>query len=143
MMHYLQELDGSVFYVEADTAGEMFPVMFLRRWLPPDYFDEIEYIYLFRSKVTDAGLAQLQGLTSLQRIYLNNTQVTDPGLAHLQGLTNLRRLDLEYTQVTDAGLAHLQGLTSLQVLHLENTQVTEVRLAELRKALPKCQIYGP
>ena len=91
----VQELDGSVFYVEADPASEMFPVTFLRRWLPPDYCDEINYV------------------------------------------------DLSRTEVTDAGLAHLQGLTSLQVLYLDSTQVTDAGLAELRKALPKCQIFGP
>ena len=80
----IQELDGSVSYVEADPASEMFPVTFLRRWLPPDYFDEIVYVNFSRSKATDAALAHLQGLTSLQRLYLNNTQVTDAGLAELR-----------------------------------------------------------
>ncbi|HEV7222461.1 MAG TPA: leucine-rich repeat domain-containing protein [Pirellulales bacterium] len=115
----IQELDGRVSYVEADPASEMFPLTFLRRWLPPDYFNEIKYIALYRSKDTDAGLAHLQGLTSLQRLYLDNTQVTD------------------------AGLTHLHGLTSLQGLYLDNTQVTDAGLAALRKALPHCQIFGP
>jgi Leucine-rich repeat (LRR) protein len=140
----IQELDGDFSYVKADPASEMFPITFLRRWLPPDYFYEIEYVNLSRSKVTDAGLAHLQGLTSLQGLVLDKTQVTDAGLAHLQGLTSLRGLYLENTQVTDAGLAHLQGLTSLQELYLNNTQVTDAGLAELRKALPNLQIMdGP
>jgi hypothetical protein len=44
--------------------------------------------------------------------------VTDAGLAHLARLTSLQELNLESTQVTDAGLAHLAGLTSLQELDL-------------------------
>jgi hypothetical protein len=44
--------------------------------------------------------------------------VTDAGLAHLARLTSLQTLVLSETQVTDAGLAHLAGLKSLQSLNL-------------------------
>jgi internalin A len=88
--------------------------------------------------VTDAGLAHLAGLTSLQELNLWDTQVTDAGLAHLAGLTSLQAepvghagdgcgagplgraeepaiADLIWKRtVTDAGLAHLAGLKSLQ-----------------------------
>jgi Leucine-rich repeat (LRR) protein len=114
----IDKFGGSVRYGEL-AAGERFPVTFLRRWLSPDYFDEVEEVDLTGTQVTDAGLAHLQGLTGLQGLWLINTQVTD------------------------AGLAHLQGLTGLQVLSLDNTQVTDAGLAKLRQALPKCAIIGP
>ncbi|MFP6657003.1 MAG: hypothetical protein VB853_02415 [Pirellulales bacterium] len=41
-------------------------------------------------------------------VTLNNTKVTDAGLAHLSGLTKLERLWLTRTQVTDAGVKKLQ-----------------------------------
>ena len=44
---------------------------------------------------------------------LRRTKVTDAGLVHLKGLTELRGLFLYYTNVTDAGLVHLKGLTEL------------------------------
>ena len=65
------------------------------------------------TKVTDAGLAHLKGLTQLQSLNLGFTKVTDTGLEHLRRLTKLQRLNLNYTKVTDAGLEYLNGLTKL------------------------------
>ncbi len=42
-------------------------------------------------------------------VYLDCTKVTDAGLVHLKGMTNLRRLNLIYTNVTDAGVKKLQA----------------------------------
>ena len=68
--------------------------------------------------------------------------MTDAGLAHLKSLTTLQALNLfSCPQVTDAGLAHLKRLTALQVLNLEHCyQVTHAGLAYLRKYLPQCRI---
>ena len=63
------------------------------------------------TSVTDAGLANLKGLTNLSASTSSGTSVTDAGLAHLKGLTNLSKLVLADTRVTDAGLANLKGLT--------------------------------
>jgi hypothetical protein len=68
-------------------------------------------------------------------------RVTDAGLARLQGLTGLQQLDLtSCRQVTDAGLAHLKGLTGLQQLNLECERVTDAGKAVFRAALPGCKI---
>jgi len=71
---------------------------------------------------------------------LHQTRVTDAGLEHLKGLTKLRYLHLDYTKVTDAGLEHLKGLTSLTELDIHNTKVTDEGVKKLRKALPNCKI---
>lgn len=89
-------------------------------------------------QVTDAELAHLERLTTLQALSLNETHVTDAGLAHLKRLTNLHELDLRHTQVTDGGLAHLAALMSLQELSLDATQVTDAGLTHL-KALPRLE----
>jgi hypothetical protein len=138
----IEELGGGVSYAES-AASERFPVTFLRRWLPPDYFDEIAFVNLSYTQVTDAGLVHLQGLTGLQILGVYNTHVTDAGLAHLEGLTGLQRVSLSSTQVTDAGLVHLQGLTGLRDLYLNGSQVTDAGIAKLRMALPNCRIIGP
>ena len=71
-------------------------------------------VSLRKTKVTDAELVCLKGLTNLEELELERTKVTDAGLEHLQGLTKLQWLGLAGTNVTDAGLEHLQGLTKLQ-----------------------------
>ena len=47
--------------------------------------------------------------------WLDGTKVTDAGLEHLKGLTQLHKLGLNNTKVSDAGLEHLNGLTQLQM----------------------------
>ncbi len=81
-------------------------------------------------KITDAGLAHLQGHPSLGSLNLTQTQVTDAGLAHLHDL-KLVYLDLRATQVTDTGLAHLSGLTTLTHLDLRGTEVSDRGLEHL------------
>ena len=93
---------------------------------------DINVLKLSGTEITDAGLAHLKGLSSLQLLFLNNTQVSDVGLAHLKGLTSLQRLYLNYTKVSDAGLEHLKGLSSLQELFLSGTQISDAGLAQLR-----------
>ena len=88
-------------------------------------------VNLFGSKITDAGLEYLKGMTKLKYLDLNSTQVTDAGLEHLKGLTKLEHLDLGGTRVTGAGLKHLKGLTELQHLYLTSTKVTDAGLEHL------------
>ena len=73
-------------------------------------------------------------------VYLGLTRVTDAELAPLGGLTHLQTLSLDATQITDAGLEHLKKLKSLELLGLGGTQVTDAGDHELKKALPNCQI---
>ena len=74
------------------------------------------------------------------KVDLASTKVTDAELEHLKGLTRLEFLVLTNTEVTDAGLTHLEGLTRLQTLYLSGTKVTDDGVAKLQTALPKCQI---
>ncbi len=83
------------------------------------------------TKMTDAGLKELDGLRSLQALYLAGTRVTDAGLKEVAGLESLRTLDVRGTQVTDAGLKELAGLKSLQRLYLNHCQVTGAGLKDL------------
>jgi serine/threonine protein kinase len=101
----------------------------------------LQSLNLDNTQVTDAGLKELAGLTSLQSLHLPVTQVTDGGLKVLAGLKNLQSLDFGWTQVTDGGLKVLAGLTSLQSLCLRSTKVTDAGVEQLRRALPKCEIY--
>jgi hypothetical protein len=44
----------------------------------------------------------------LQSLDLSYTRITDAGLEHLRGLTNLALLNLRDTQVTDGGVKKLE-----------------------------------
>ena len=96
------------------------------------------------TEITDAGMAHLTRLTSLQDLNLSDTKITDAGMAHLTSLTELQCLNLSGTKITDAGLIHLKGLTKLRWLNLFDTKITDAGLAHL-KGLTKLQwlsLYG-
>ena len=57
-------------------------------------------------------------ITNLQRLDLRRTKVTDAGLADLKNPTSVRSPYLG--KVTDAGLAHIKNQISLQSLRLKN-----------------------
>ncbi len=94
-------------------------------------FKKLDYLAVICPKVSDAGVANVRGLTNLDTLYLSHTQLTDKGLAALTQLEKLERLYLTDTRITDAGFVHLAGLKSLQLLSLENTATTDAGLAQL------------
>jgi len=73
-------------------------------------------------------------------VNLSNTKVTDADLAQLEGVVRIKNLRLENTQVTDAGLEHLSGLTNLTSLDLRNTRVSDEGIKNLKQQLPRVSI---
>jgi hypothetical protein len=100
----------------------------------------LEKLYLEETQVTDGGLDYLKGLTNIEALELGRTKVTDKGLEHLKGFSRLQRLDLAGTEVTNKGLEHLKKLSQLQALDLSGTKVTDAGIDDLQKALPKLKI---
>ena len=72
---------------------------------------------------------------------LHGSQVSDAGLAHLEGCTGLSYLGLGGTRVSDAGLTRFENYETLTFLGLQKTKVTAAKVEELKKALPRCNIY--
>ncbi len=88
-------------------------------------------LWLGLTDITDAGLAQLKGITSLKLLTLDgDIHITDAGLEHLKGLENLERLDIEASYITDAGLAHLKSLTKLRHLSIRSMMNGTTRVSD-------------
>lgn len=102
--------------------------------------DKITSLDLARTKVTDAGLAQLAGMKNLKELHLENTGITDAGLDHLKGLASLEYLNLYNTKITDAGAQKLTELTKLKAVYLWQTGVTAAGIAQIKGKLPTTQI---
>lgn len=87
-----------------------------------------------RSQITDAGLEELIGLTSLRHLGLRASRVTDQGLNDcLPDLQNVESLDLAYMDISDRALSGLSMLSSLTELNLRHTGISAdgiVSLAE-------------
>jgi YHS domain-containing protein len=84
----------------------------------------IQALNLSGSKVTNAGLAALEGMPNLTRLHLEKTAITDAGLQHVAKLRKIQYLNLYGTGMTDAGLNSLKGLPKLHNLYLWQTKVT-------------------
>jgi hypothetical protein len=93
-------------------------------------------------KVTDNGLARLEGLSGLQRLWLGYTNITDAALVHLKNLTNLEELHIGVyrSEFSDPGLAYLKGLKKLKSLALNYTKVSDQAVQDLQQSLPDCKI---
>lgn len=85
-------------------------------------------------RISDAGLASLQGLTRLQELDLSNATVTAGGLRHLRGWSELQKLWLADTPLTDAGLEEFRSVPKLSWLVLAKTGITDSGLAVLSDA---------
>ncbi|MEM9478348.1 MAG: c-type cytochrome domain-containing protein [Verrucomicrobiota bacterium] len=101
---------------------------------------QLTWLNLARSKITDQGAAELAKLTTLTRLHLENTGLTDKALPHIGKLSNLEYLNLYGTKVTDAGLNNLTGLKNLKRLYVWQTGVTEAGAAKLEKAIPGLEV---
>jgi cytochrome c553 len=98
--------------------------------------EQLVWLNLANTAVTDAGLKVLVGFKNLRRLHLEKTGVGDEGLASLKGLAELQYLNLYGTKVTDKGLAAVAGLKKLKNVYLWQTAVTDAGAADLAKALP-------
>lgn len=103
--------------------------------------EQIAWLDLAHTDVSDAALAGVSGLKNLRRLNLEKTAVGDGGLAHLQGLVSLGYLNLYGTRVTDGGLQRLNGLENLRQIYLWQTPTTDAGIAALRNARPDLRVF--
>jgi hypothetical protein len=92
--------------------------------------DEMEIV---ATKLTDAGLASIAKLRNLKVLHLEGTpMMTDEGLKVLATLPKLRHLRLS-GPFTDKGLAYLAQAPALKVMWLETPRATEEGLRHLAR----------
>ena len=93
---------------------------------------ELRHLNLGETRVTDTGLVNIKGLTELISVHLYKTYITDAGLANFKGLTKLKLLELWGIPVTDSGLRHLEGLTGLESLIIGGPKITDAGLVHVK-----------
>jgi hypothetical protein len=108
-------------------------------WMPP--LAKLTNLKVLRftnnGKLTDAGMAQLAGLTKLENFSFVGTQMTGKAYAHFEGFTKLTRVSHRGSLIDDEGLRqlcdHLPNLESLSLAHAKFTDVGAPHLAKLTK----------
>jgi hypothetical protein len=73
---------------------------------------------------------------------LGDGRITDAGLAHLNGFKKLEILDLQNSKVTTWGLQQLRWLPNLKTLWLGGTSTSAMEVQRLREAIPNLKITG-
>lgn len=86
----------------------------------------------YNDRIGDASASALGELTNLKALYLYSPKLTDAGIARLRGLTRLETLTLGDTQVGDKAMETVAGFRSMQTIDLQHTRVTDEGLAHLR-----------
>ncbi|MEZ0543060.1 c-type cytochrome domain-containing protein [Fibrella arboris] len=104
--------------------------------------DQIVWLKLGDTQITDAAIVSIARLKNLQKLHLERTRITDAGLKSLTGLPNLEYLNLYGTAITDAGLATLSSLKSLRNVYVWQTNVTGKGITALKTALPNLEVVG-
>ena len=93
-------------------------------------FGKISYLNLSDSNITDEGMAILKDASSVETLFLTGTKITDAGLEPLVGLSGLIILHLPET-ITDDGFKHVGEITTLKTLSAERCQITDDGMAHL------------
>lgn len=96
--------------------------------------DQLVWLNLNYTTLTDKQVASLSKLSNLRVLYLNNTQITDAGVAGLSALSSLRMLSLVGTKVTDVSLPALMKFKNLTRLFLYHTGVSKEGIEKLSAA---------
>jgi uncharacterized membrane protein/mono/diheme cytochrome c family protein len=102
--------------------------------------EQLIWLKLGNTKITDAGLIAVSKLKNLTRLYVENTAVTDNGLGSLKSLQQLQYLNLTATKVTANGIVQLKELKNLQQIYLYKTGVNGSDYFSLKKIFPQTVI---
>jgi len=98
---------------------------------------KLEELDLRNTRIGDVGLKNLRGLTELKKLNLRKNpatdEITDAGIAYLKDLKSLEELILPYTGLTDVSLSGLVGLDSLKKLEAYGDGISDKGMAELAK----------
>lgn len=137
----LKEMGGAVTYLTPEHT--FLSVNLVNN---PDFSDEqmeallklreqIVWLDLSDTKITDKGMQQIGKLKNLTRLSLDNTAISDQGLSYLKNAENLLYLNLYHTNISDKGLKSLKGIRNLRALYLWQTQVTPQGVALVKQAI--------
>lgn len=91
---------------------------------------EPSVLFLRKTNVGDAGIAHLEGISSVRFLDLGWTRAGDAGAKSIGTMPLLKELYLNNTNVSDATLPHLESLANLELLCVGESRVTQQGIAE-------------
>lgn len=107
-----------------------------------DIKDNIVYLDLARTHLTDDGIKMLADYKNLYKLSLQETAITDRAMETLVALPNLEILNLYHTAITDKALETLAKSKSLKKIFLWKTATSAAAQEKLRTSLPNATVYA-
>lgn len=101
---------------------------------------DLHVLHISNTSVTDDGLEALKELPDLRILTLHSAGISDNALRYLSESTALEELQVSDAAITDSGLEHLKRMHTLRRLYLDGNSVTDAGIQQLQNALPKCKI---
>jgi hypothetical protein len=102
--------------------------------------NQLLWLDLGRTGITDEGLRSISQLTNLTELNLEYTKVKGTGLEFLVPLSKLESLNLVGTGVNDSTLIHLSKLKGLKRIFFFQSDVTSKGIRELKNVVPQMQL---
>jgi uncharacterized membrane protein/mono/diheme cytochrome c family protein len=104
--------------------------------------EQIAWLKLGGTKVTDASLAEIGKLKNLNKLHLEYTGITDAGLAHLKNLQYLEYVNLVETKISDAGLKDIASMKGLRSVYVWQSAVTDSAVSQVSRLHPGLMIVN-
>lgn len=104
--------------------------------------EDLAAVWMGNTHVNDEQLRHLSHLTGLRWLNIeNNGDITDAGIAHLAGLHSLESLGAHWTRITGKSLGYLLEMPRLAYLDIWGCAgVPAETVEEFTKGLPRCTV---
>jgi internalin A len=103
-------------------------------------YAELKHLTLRDVPAKGSALDKLPHPEKLVSLNMAQSGITDAEVAGLARMTSLEKLNLSETALTDAAVDTLSKLSSIKQMLLTQTGVSTEGMSRLRKALPECSI---
>ncbi len=103
----------------------------LRRLVGDEYFQDVAFVNLGNTKVSDADLRLISKLRRTKILTLDGTNISDEGLASIRGMSELQSLGLMKTKVTTEGIRRMRPPRTGSTVRLAETSIGDDALPNL------------
>lgn len=103
----------------------------LRRLVGDEYFQDVVFVNLAETKVSNDDLRLVARLRRTKELFLSNTEISDDGLTSICGMSELRFIGLDKTNVTNKGILALPQPRNGCSIFLSDAGVDDSALSNL------------
>ncbi|WP_114751799.1 c-type cytochrome domain-containing protein [Pleomorphovibrio marinus] len=122
------------------TLNKSLPVDELLAEIAEAFPNQVTWLDIKDSPVTDEGFASVAKMTNLTRLRAEKTSITDKAMGHIKELPYLEFLNIYGTKVGDEGVLALGDLGNLRSLYVWDSRVTKQGAKQLEEKLNKLEV---